>query len=205
MICRDAIATVGRTDILPLILSGVVVTALFEAFTSLVKYIADPEEKLPAISYYLMGSLSRVTTHDVLAAAPPIVAGIAALWLLRWQLNVISLDEDEARSLGVNLRLARALIIIASTVIAAVTVSVCGIISFVGLAAPHFARMCVGSDHTRLLGASVLTGSIFLLAVDTLCRSAASAEIPLSIVTAVFGAPVFIILLRRTGGLHDNR
>lgn len=194
----------GKTGILLLVLSGVIVTAVFEALTSLVKYIADPEEKLPAITYYLMGSLSAASFRDLRFAAPAVLAGLAALWLLRWQLNVISLSEDEAMSLGVNLKQVRLIIIVATTVIAGAIVSVCGIISFVGLAVPHFARMIVGNDHRRLLGASVILGGIFILIIDTACRSVASSEIPLSILTALVGAPVFAVLLRRTkGAWHD--
>jgi iron complex transport system permease protein len=191
----------GKTGMLLLVLSGVIVTAVFEALTSLVKYVADPEEKLPAITYYLMGSLSSATYRDLFTAAPAVLAGVITLWFLRWRLNVISLSEDEAVSLGVNLRRVRFIIIIATTVIAAVIVSVCGIISFVGLAAPHFARMLVGNDHRQLFGASVITGGIFILLTDTICRCAASSEIPLSILTAVVGAPVFAFLLRRAEGL----
>ena len=194
----------GKTGILLLVLSGVIVAAVFEALTSLVKYVADPEEKLPAITYYLMGSLSAASFRDLFSAAPAVLAGIVSLWLARWQLNAISLSEDEALSLGVNLKRVRLLIIVATTVIAAAIVSVCGIISFVGLAAPHFARMLVGADHRRLFGASVILGGIFILIIDTACRSIASSEIPLSILTAVVGAPVFAVLLRRAnGGWHD--
>jgi iron complex transport system permease protein len=190
----------GKTGILLLVLSGVIMSAVFEALTSLIKYIADPEEKLPAITYFLMGSLSSASYRDLFTASPAILAGIGALWFLRWQLNVISLNEDEALSLGVNLRKVRLIIIIATTVIAATIVSVCGIISFVGLAVPHFARMLVGSDHRRLFGCSIILGGIFVLIIDTVCRSAASSEIPLSILTAVIGAPVFAVLLRRAKG-----
>jgi iron complex transport system permease protein len=194
----------GKTGILLLVLSGIIVTAVFEALTALVKYIADPEEKLPAITYYLMGSLSAASFRDLGIAAPAVLAGLTALWLLRWQLNVISLSEDEALSLGVNLKQVRLIILGATTVIAGAVVSVCGIISFVGLAVPHFARMIVGSDHRRLLGASVILGGMFILIIDTLCRSAAPSEIPLSIVTALAGGPVFAVLLRRTkGAWHD--
>ncbi|MDR0525877.1 MAG: iron ABC transporter permease [Spirochaetaceae bacterium] len=194
----------GRTGILLLVLSGVIVTAVFEALTSLVKYVADPEEKLPAITYYLMGSLASASFRDVFSAGPAVLAGVIALWVIRWRLNVIALSEDEAVSLGIDIRRVRTLIVIATTLIAASIVSVCGIISFVGLAAPHFARMLVGSDHRRLLGTSVVLGGVFVLAVDTLCRTVGASEIPLSIVTAVVGAPVFAFLLRRSeGSLHD--
>jgi iron complex transport system permease protein len=187
-----------------LVLSGIIVAAVFEALTSLVKYVADPEEKLPAITYWLMGSLSSVGIRDVFTGAPAILAGIAVLWLLRWQLNVISLREDEAVSLGLNLKRLRAIIIITTTVITAVTVSVCGIISFVGLAVPHFARMLVGTDNRQVVPASVFLGGVFVVLMDTAARSISSAEIPLSILTAIIGAPFFGILLRKTGGSWND-
>jgi iron complex transport system permease protein len=194
----------GRTGILMLVLSGIIVAAVFEALTSLVKYVADPEEKLPAITYWLMGSLSSGGPSDVLTGAPAILAGIVILWVLRWQLNVISLREDEAVSLGLNLKRLRLIIIITTTVITAVTVSVCGIISFVGLAAPHFARMLVGNDNRQVVPASIFIGGAFVVLMDTAARSISSAEIPLSILTAVVGAPFFGILLRKTGGSWND-
>jgi iron complex transport system permease protein len=190
----------GRTGILTLVLSGIIVAAVFEALTSLVKYVADPEEKLPAITYWLMGSLSSVTAKDIIAGVPAIVAGIVILWVLRWHLNVVSLHEDEALSLGLNLKRLRVIIIVTTTVIASVSVSVCGIVSFVGLAVPHFARMLVGTDNRQVIPASVLLGGVFVVLMDTAARSISSAEIPLSILTAIIGAPFFGVLLRRTGG-----
>jgi iron complex transport system permease protein len=194
----------GRTGILMLVLSGIIVAAVFEALTSLVKYVADPEEKLPAITYWLMGSLSSATVKDLVTAAPAILAGIMILWILRWQLNVISLGEEDAVSLGLNLKRLRLIIILAATVITAVTVSVCGIISFVGLAVPHFARMLVGNDNRQVVPASVFLGGGFVVLMDTAARSISSAEIPLSILTAVIGAPFFGILLRKTGGSWND-
>jgi iron complex transport system permease protein len=194
----------GRTGILMLVLSGIIVAAVFEALTSLVKYVADPEEKLPAITYWLMGSLSSVAVKDLFTAAPAILAGILILWVLRWHLNVISLREDEAVSLGLNLKRLRLIIIAAATVITAVTVSVCGIISFVGLAVPHFARMLVGNDNRQVVPASVFLGGVFVVLMDTAARSISSAEIPLSILTAIIGAPFFGLLLRKTGGSWND-
>jgi iron complex transport system permease protein len=194
----------GRTGILMLVLSGIIVAAVFEALTSLVKYLADPEEKLPAITYWLMGSLASVAVKDLFTGAPAILAGVVILWVLRWQLNVISLREDEAVSLGLNLKRLRLVIIVTTTVIAAVTVSVCGIVSFVGLAVPHFARMLVGTDNRHVVPASVFLGGTFVVLMDTAARSISSAEIPLSILTAIVGAPFFGILLRKTGGSWND-
>ena len=190
----------GRTSTITLVLSGVIVGAVFEALTSFIKYIADPEEKLPAITYWLMGSLAGTSMNDVLKALPLIGISILVLWLMRWKLNVISLREDEAISLGINVRRTRFIIIVLTTVIVAVSVSLCGVISFIGLAVPHFARMIVGNDHKHLFPACALMGGIFLVVIDTLARSMTAAEIPLSILTALIGAPVFAVLLRKTGG-----
>ncbi len=125
------------------------------------------------------------------------------VWLLRWRLNVISLSEDEAASLGINLKWTRILIILATTVIAASTVALCGVISFVGLAVPHLTRMVVGNDHKKLLPLSILTGAGYMVIIDTAARSITAAEIPLSILTALIGAPIFAMMLRRTGGASN--
>ena len=190
----------GRTSTISLVLSGVVVGAVFEALTSFIKYIADPEQKLPAITYWLMGSLSGSSMNDVWKAVPVIVVAVFVLWLVRWKLNVLSLREDEAISLGVNIKSLRMLVIIATTLIVSISVSFCGVISFVGLAVPHFARMIVGNDHKHLIPACILMGSIFLVIIDTTARSLTASEIPLSILTALIGAPIFALLLRKTGG-----
>ena len=194
----------GQSSILMLVLSGVIVGAVFEALTSLIKFVADPEQKLPAITYWLMGSMAGTSWSDILKAVPFVVVSIAILWLLRWRLNVISLSEDEAISLGINIRQTRIIIIITTTVIASVAVSFCGVIAFVGLAVPHLMRMLCGNDHRVLLTANFLGGGIFLLVIDTLARSATATEIPLSILTAVVGAPIFAILLHKTGGVWDD-
>jgi len=190
----------GQSSTIMLVLSGTILGAVFEALTSFIKYIADPEEKLPAITYWLMGSLAGASMSDVLKAVPIMAAAMFALWLIRWRLNVLSLREDEAASLGVNVKSTRLFVIIATTVIVAISVSFCGVISFVGLAVPHLARMIVGNDHKRLLPACILMGGIFLVVIDTTARSLTASEIPLSILTALIGAPIFAILLHKTGG-----
>jgi iron complex transport system permease protein len=193
------------SSILLLVLLGVIIGAIFEGLTSLIKYVADPEEQLPVITYWLMGSLAGISQKDVLRGAPVLLAAIALLWLLRWRLNVVSLREDEAVSMGINIRQTRGLILIATTVIAAVTVSFCGIISFVGLAVPHFTRMITGNDHKYLLPASILIGGAFMVIIDTAARSVTAAEIPLSVLTATIGGPIFIILLRKTRGFWNGK
>ncbi|MEW9121964.1 MAG: iron ABC transporter permease [Thermotaleaceae bacterium] len=183
-----------------LVLSGVIVGSLFQALISLIKYVADPEEKLPTIVYWLMGSLSGSSTKDLYIGLPLIGISIFVIFIIRWHLNVLSLNEEEALSMGVNLKLLRALVVLCTTIISAVSVSLCGIIGFVGLVIPHFSRMIVGSEHKILVPTSILLGGIYLLIIDTAARTITAAEIPLSILTAVVGAPFFAFLLRKTGG-----
>ena len=194
----------GQSSTLMLVLSGVIVGAVFEALTSLIKFVADPEQKLPAITYWLMGTISGTDWLDILKAAPLIIMAIAVLWMLRWRLNVVSLREDEAIATGIRLKQTRMLIIIATTVIASVTVSFCGVIAFIGLAVPHLMRMLCGNDHRVLLTACCFGGGIFLLLIDTMARSITASEIPLSILTAIVGAPIFAMLLHKTGGAWDD-
>ena len=187
-------------SLLMLVLSGIIVGALFTALISLVKYMADPEEKLPTIVYWLMGSLSGASYTDIWKGAPLIVIGIITLYMLRWRLNILSLSEEEAQSLGINVRRMRWVIILAATVISASAVSVCGIVGWVGLVIPHIGRMLVGPDHKVLLPACISIGAVYLLFIDDLARSVTAAEMPLSILTAIIGAPFFAYLLRKTGG-----
>ena len=182
-----------------LVLSGVVVGAVFQAFISLIKYVADPEEKLPTIVYWLMGSLSGSSTGDLKIGIPLIGISILIIFLLRWHLNILSLNEQEAVSMGININLLRATVIIFTTIISATAVSLCGIVGFVGLVIPHFSRLIVGSEHSRLIPTSIIIGGIYLLTIDTLARTITAAEIPLSILTAIVGAPFFAYLLRKKG------
>lgn len=194
----------GQSNVLMLILSGIIVAAVFQALTSLVKFVADPEQKLPSITYWLMGSLAGSSWPDAQKCVPVVFVSITVLWLIRWRLNIISLREEEAISLGVNIRQTRTIVIICTTIITAASVSFCGVIAFVGLAVPHFARMLCGNDHKYLLLACCISGAIFLLIIDTIARSATATEIPLSILTAIIGAPVFAFLLHKTGGAWDD-
>lgn len=189
-----------RRSILMVVLAGVVTGAFFQALISLVKYVADPETKLPAITFWLMGSLAGGSYANLLAGAPLLVVGMALLWLLRWRLNVLSLSDDEAASLGVKVGPTRWLVILASTLVTAAAVSLCGQIGWVGLVIPHAARMLVGSDHRSMVPLAAVLGAGYLLLVDTFARTATAAEIPLSILTALVGAPFFAVLLRRNGG-----
>lgn len=180
-----------------LILCGIVTGTLFSAFLALAKYVADPYSKLPAITYWLMGSLATVTIHDVRFAAVSITIGLVPLVLLRWRINTMAFGDDEARTLGVNTDALRVIAIVCSTLMTAAAVSVSGMIGWVGLVIPHLARMLVGPSFAALLPAAILLGALFLLGVDTLARVVFPLEIPLGIMTAIMGAPVFVTLLAR--------
>ena len=190
----------GRSTVVMVVLAGMVVSALFQAMVSLIKYVADPEEVLPAITYWLMGSMSRASFHGIAMGVPLIVGGMAVLFLLRWRLNILSLQEDEAKSLGIDLRKLRLTVMAAATLITASCVSLCGNVGWVGLLIPHAARMVCGSDNKRIVPISMALGSAFMILIDTAARSVTAAEIPVSILTAIIGAPFFILLLRRTRG-----
>lgn len=183
-----------------MILAGIMISSLFSALVSLVKFAADTESQLPAITYWLMGSLSSAGYGALALGTPPILIGIVILYLLRWRLNILPLPDDDARATGTNLRLLRALTVICATAVTASCVSMCGQVGWVGLLVPHLCRMKFGGNHTALVPASVCVGAAFLVLVDTIARSATAAEIPISILTAIIGAPFFIILLRRTEG-----
>lgn len=190
----------GKSSIVMVVLSGMVVSSIFQALVSLAKYTADSEEKLPEITYWLMGSMSRATWSSLVIGAPFIITGIAMLFALRWRLNILSLQEDEARSLGINVKNLRLLVMVASTMVTASCVSMCGQVGWVGLLIPHAARMIYGSDNKKIVPASIFIGATFMIVIDTVARGATAAEIPVSILTALIGAPFFVILLRKTGG-----
>ena len=184
---------------LSLILAGMAIASLFTAFLSLMKYAADPINQLPAITYWLMGSLASVNTHDLLFAAVPMMAGIFFLLLIRWRFNVLAMGEEEARSLGVDTGRLRFLIVFCCTLITASSVCISGTIAWVGLVIPHIGRLLVGPNHKRLLPVSLLLGAAYLLLIDDIARLVASVEIPIGILTAIVGAPFFIYLLKRGG------
>jgi len=189
---------VRNTDrTLTLVLIGVVIGALAGAATSLLKVMADPYDQLPAITFWLLGSLAAITAEDILPALPMVLAGLVPLALLRWRINVLSLGDEEARALGVEAGRTRLLVIVAATLITASVTALAGVVGWVGLVIPHIARMLVGPGFGRLLPTSVLIGAGYLLIVDTLARTIAQAEVPLGILTAVIGAPFFVWLLAR--------
>lgn len=183
-----------------IVLSGIMMGSLFNALVSLVKFVADEESQLPAITYWLMGGLGSAGYETLKLGAPPIILGILILYLLRWRMNLLPLSDDEARSSGVNIGVLRGITIVCATGITASCVSMCGQVGWVGLLIPHMCRMKFGSNHLSLLPASISLGAVFMIIVDIFARSMAAAEIPVSILTAIIGAPFFIILMRRSGG-----
>jgi iron complex transport system permease protein len=190
-------------EVLVLVLAGIVVGALAGAAISLVKVLADPYEQLPAITFWLLGSLAGVKAVDVAAVAPVVVLGLAPLILLRWRIGVLSLGDDEARALGVDVARLRVIVIAAATLVTASVVAISGVIGWVGLMVPHMARLLVGPRFDRLLPAAILLGAAFMVAIDTLARSSARIEIPLGVLTALVGGPAFLWLLAR--GRREGR
>lgn len=190
----------GISSVVMIVLAGMVVSALFQALVSLAKYVADPQDKLPSITYWLMGSMSSASYKTLLLGCPFIVLGLVIIFILRWRLNILSLNEDEVKSMGMNIKLMRFLVILAASLITSSCVSMCGQVGWVGLLVPHVARMLMGSNNKTVVPISISLGAVFMLIMDTAARSVTAAEIPLSILTAIIGAPFFIMLLRKTGG-----
>lgn len=180
---------------LVLVLAGVAVGAMLSASVGLIKVIADPYNQLPAITYWLLGSLSAVTRGDVASVLPALLLGVAPLLLLRWRMNLLSIDDEEARALGVNTNSLRAVLVVGATLITAAAVSISGVIGWIGLLTPHVARILVGPNFVRLLPASIMLGGGFLVGIDLIARSAAATEIPLGVLSAGLGAPFFLYLL----------
>ena len=184
---------------LGLVLAGMMISSLFTAAVSFLKLVADPNNTLPVITYWLMGSLASIRPKDLAFAAPWIIGGIIPIYLLRWKINVLTLGEEEARCIGVNTSAVRLAVVLCATLITSAAVSVSGLIGWVGLVIPHFARMLVGSDYRKMLPASLLLGASFLLVVDNFARLLATSEIPIGILTAFVGAPFFLWLILREG------
>lgn len=186
-----------------LVLAGVIISALFNAVGSLLKYTADPLDKLPAITYWLMGSFTSASYKKIMIGSPLILSGIAVIYLMRWKLNILSLSSDEARASGMNLKITRLIFVLAATVITASCVSMCGQVGWIGLLIPHCSRMLVGSNNRYVVPVGISIGASFMIIIDTFSRSISVIELPLSILTAIIGAPVFISLLKRNrGSLH---
>lgn len=189
-------------QIMMIILRGMVVSSLFSALVSLIKYVADPNDVLPVITFWLMGSFSNSTVRSLYTGVPMIILGMMILYLMRYRMNALSLKEEEAASLGINVRKNRMIVIIASSLITASVVSMCGVVGWVGLLIPHISRMLFGNNHTKVIPGCIVFGALFMLIIDTIARCMYQAEIPVSILTAIIGAPVFLLLLRKTGGIE---
>lgn len=199
--CVYAVAARVRhhDPVLVLVLAGVAVGTLFAAGISLAKVLADPSVQLPSITFWLLGGLSAVTPGDLAVAAPLMLCGLAPAWLLRWRVNLLTLADDEAQAMGINVARLRLVLVASATLVTAAAVSIAGIVGWIGLVIPHAARLLVGPEFSRLLPATGLLGAGFLVAADTLARSIAPVELPLGILTAIVGAPVFLWLLARSG------
>lgn len=193
-----AASSVRGRSLITLVLCGMVMSALFQALISLVKYVADPVDTLATITFWLMGSLSKANTADAATAAAPVLLGGAVLFALRWRISLLALGEHEAAALGADVARLRTIVILCATAMTAATVCVAGIVGWVGLLVPHIARMLFGMEPGRSMIATATLGALFVLGVDDVARSASVIEIPLGVMTAVIGAPFFLFLVMRT-------
>lgn len=187
-----------KGSIVVLVLTGIVVSNIFSAIISVIKYIADPDNKLPAITFWLMGGLSSITNSEVLMFLVPFFIATITLVAMRWKMNIMSFGDEEAKSLGVDTRKMRIITIICATMLTAASVAIAGMISWIGLIIPHIARLIVGPNYKVLLPVSIIIGSSFLLVVDNFARNMFQMEIPLGILTSIIGAPLFLYLLLKS-------
>jgi iron complex transport system permease protein len=188
------------SPVIMLVLGGVIVSSVFSALISFAKYVADPYEQLPTIVFWLMGSLASARIEDIAIAGIPMILGMLGILAVRWQVNVLSMGDKEARTLGVNTRLIRGIIIVSATLATAGAVCISGVIGWIGLVIPHISRMLAGNDNKILLPLSISLGACFLILVDNLGRIITGSEIPLGILTALVGGPFFVYLLKKTKG-----
>ncbi|EHL06731.1 iron chelate uptake ABC transporter, FeCT family, permease protein [Desulfitobacterium hafniense DP7] len=187
----------GRQTITILILGGVVVSSLFQSLISIIKTLADTENQLPAITFWLMGGLGKGANQDVMLMLPAMVLSLALLFLFRNQINALAAGEDEAATMGVNVPLVKLIVICSSTLMTVCSVSICGIIGWVGMVVPHIARMLTGANYSKLVATSFFIGGVFLLLIDNIIRGVEGVELPLGVLTALVGTPVFVLLLSR--------
>lgn len=190
---------IRKEPTLTLILAGILVGSLCNALVSLIKFVADPRDVLPSITYWLLGSLANIKMTDLALVSIPIVLSAIPIIMLGWRINILSMGDDEAKALGIETEKLRRIVIVCATILTSSAISVCGLIGWVGLVIPHLVRMMIGSDNRAVLPGSVLGGALFLLLVDDLARSLVTVELPLGILTAVIGAPFFIALMVRDG------
>lgn len=189
---------------LAMILAGMMIGSLFTSCTSFVKLVADTEQTLPAITYWLMGSLVSIKPQDVAFVIFPMIAGSVPLFLLKWRMNLLTVGEEEAQAMGINTRALRLVVIVCATLLTASSVAISGMIGWVGLVIPHFCRMIFGYDYRKIIPASALFGATFLMVVDNIARLATTAEIPLGILTSFVGAPIFVYLILKGGTSREN-
>lgn len=187
----------GKNTITVLILAGIVVSSLFQSLLSILKTLADTNNALPAITYWLMGSLGKSKIEDVLIILPMLAFSLLLIFIYRNQIDVLAAGEDEARTMGVNVPLVKLVVIVSSTLMTVSTVSVCGIIGWVGMVVPHIARMLTGASFSKLAVTSFFVGGAFLLTIDNVIRGIEGVELPLGVLTALVGTPVFVLLLSR--------
>ena len=187
----------ARQEITVMVLGGIVVSSLFQALLSILKTMADTDNVLPSITFWLMGSLGRGSNQDVLVLLPFLAVSLLLLFLFRYSINALAAGNEEAAALGVNVGLVKAVVILASTLMTVVSVSICGIVGWVGMVVPHIARLLVGADYSRLLATSFGVGALFLLGMDTIVRGIPGVELPLGVLTALVGTPIFVVLLSR--------
>lgn len=185
----------AHSQTLSLVLTGSMIMALCNAGVTMIKYVADPNDVLQQITFWLMGSLTKTNLTSLRWSAIPMVIGLSVIGLLRWRVNLLTLDEEEARSLGISIRRYRVIFIAASTLLSAAAVCLGGLIGWVGLMIPHMARALVGADYRRVIPASAMLGAAYLVLMDDLARSILSMELPLGVVTAIMGAPFFVYLI----------
>ena len=185
----------AHSQTLSLVLTGTMIMSLCNAGVTMIKYVADPNDVLQQITFWLMGSLTKTTTKSFCWSVLPMIIGLSLIFIFRWQINLLTLDEEEAKSLGINVRKYRLIFIVASTLLSAAAVCLGGLIGWVGLMIPHLARALVGVDYRRLIPASAILGGGYLILVDDISRSLLSMELPLGVVTSIMGAPFFIYLI----------
>lgn len=184
-----------HSQTLSLVLTGSMIMSLCNAGVTMIKYVSDPNDVLQQITFWLMGSLTKTDMESFRWSFLPMLVGLIVIMILRWQINLLTLEEEEARSMGINIRFYRLIFIAASTMLSAAAVCLGGLIGWVGLMIPHMARALVGADYKRLIPASAMLGAVYLLIMDDIARSILSMEIPLGVVTSIMGAPFFVYLI----------
>lgn len=188
----------GKGSITVLVLAGIVISSLFQSLLSIIKTLADTDNTLASITFWLMGSLGRASGTDVLIMLPATIVSLAMLFFFRHKINALAAGEDEALTMGVNVPLTKLIVVTASTLITVCAVSICGIVGWVGMIVPHIARMLVGANYSKIVAASFLIGGVLLLLIDNVIRGVPGVELPLGVLTSLVGTPIFVALLAKT-------